>query len=82
VLGNVAEWCRDDFFVNYFQRELGAGDGRVLGRGDDHRSVRGGNGWDSSKEARVALHNDALHGFRSLFIGLRPARALEHGAQP
>jgi formylglycine-generating enzyme required for sulfatase activity len=80
VLGNVKEWCLDDYFGRYFDRPLRPGDGLVQGTGDAHRSLRGGNHAAGVEEARVALHTDNLRGYRSRAIGLRPARDLRRSS--
>ncbi|MCB9913966.1 MAG: protein kinase [Planctomycetes bacterium] len=77
VLGNVWEYCLDDYKVRYHVLEHRAGDGLVLADGGTDRSRRGG-GWNMPpSNCRVALRGDRLHYSRDHTTGVRPVRPLE-----
>jgi formylglycine-generating enzyme required for sulfatase activity len=76
VTGNLWEWCRDVFKVEYHDLPLRAGDGLVLATGDAGRSLRGGSSTTSWEIARVGFRNDAIKDDRAQGRTLRPVRAL------
>ena len=76
ILGNVMEWCLDDYKVAYYELGLRDGDGLVLTDGGRERSYRGGSHTMRPGAVRAAKRFDAIEIHREAIIGLRPARAV------
>lgn len=75
TLGNVSEWCRDPYKVDWSTQRLRPGDGLVLAEDDAEVSRRGGAGFSSGKStARVAWRGDGLANMRNATVGVRPVR--------
>jgi formylglycine-generating enzyme required for sulfatase activity len=76
AIGNVWEWCLDNYKVDYFKYPLRAGDGLVLAPiNDTDRSRRGGSYSAAVAKNRVAHRGDRIETSESSQIGLRPVRA-------
>jgi formylglycine-generating enzyme required for sulfatase activity len=75
VVGNVSEWCRDDYGTYYLPTRYG--DGERLVTGAQLRVVRGGNFNGLASEARSASRFQPRPETVSNLIGLRPARAVD-----
>jgi formylglycine-generating enzyme required for sulfatase activity len=73
VHGNVWEWCRD--WYGSYGTEVREGDGyRLVGSPSGYRVNRGGTYDDVPSLARSALRSRGAPSFRSINLGLRPAR--------
>ncbi len=74
VLGNVWEWCRDNFAT--YELPVRALDGERVMRGTEQRVGRGGSYMDPPNSARASHRGAATTSIRDKNIGVRPARAL------
>ena len=75
VHGNVWEWCRDRF-GSYGENPAEALTGLRLVQGSRFRVGRSGSYYDSSISARAADRLRSDPSYRSVNLGLRPARAI------
>jgi len=75
VIGNVAEWCRDGYFL--YADGAGARSGDGLRQGQSlARIVRGGGPFSPAGAARSATRTRYPHHLGHAGIGVRPARTL------
>ena len=73
VHGNVWEWCLDEY--GSYRGAVRPGDGlRLQGDGSAHRVARGGRFNIPAFNARSAYRSHDAPAFRSVILGLRPAR--------
>jgi formylglycine-generating enzyme required for sulfatase activity len=75
VLGNVWEWCRDDYA--HYELPVRGPEGERLFKGTDRRVGRGGSFKDSPIGARSATRGAAETHIRDHNIGVRPARRVD-----
>lgn len=80
VLGNVWEWCLDGYDDRFFDRSPHV-DPVLDPAMSPLRTARGGGFTDPLRKARVTQRVDGLPDKREMFLGLRPARALEPEAR-
>ena len=77
MLGNVWEWCSDQFGDYTLPVEAGTGK-RLVGDKDAQRLFRGGGFRASSVHVRSAdRYSIYAADYRAYDVGIRPARALE-----
>ena len=76
VLGNVYEWCRDDY--GSYDLACAPRDGLRLGGNPAARIVRGGSFVSAASGARVAKRDSAPPELENEAIGVRPVRPLDH----
>ena len=74
MLGNVTEWCQDDYKVYYFDLPLQEGDGRVLANGGGDYSFRGGCFFHQPNTSRVGRREEGRAYDRKRTRGRRAAR--------
>src|SRR6185503_16230246 len=74
VIGNVFEWCRDDFAS--YANPVEPLDGHRLGGDAATRIVRGGSYSTAARGARVSKRDSAPPELTNEAIGVRPARAV------
>jgi formylglycine-generating enzyme required for sulfatase activity len=75
ICGNVWEWCRD--WSESYSMPVAPLDGERLGLDRRHRVSRGGAFNNSAAGVRSAHRGRQSPSDGSMFIGVRPARALE-----
>jgi formylglycine-generating enzyme required for sulfatase activity len=75
VIGNVFEWCRDDF--GDYELAVAPRDGLRLGGNPGTRMVRGGSFSTAATAARVSKRDSAPPELLNEAIGVRPVRALQ-----
>lgn len=75
TLGNVSEWCRDDYGSAWLA--CAPGDGLRASGGDLRKVVRGAHHASNEPDARSAFRAARSPEYRHITIGIRPARALE-----
>lgn len=81
VIGNVCEWCRDDF-GDYDPKLRRAGDGLRVGGVVHDRAFRGGSFHSDVPFARSAARGYDSHEYRGNDLGVRPARAISAHREP
>lgn len=75
VSGNVMEWCREKFAA--YSRPVQAGTGERIDPGATIHVARGGSFAHRASVARSAFRYTTNPAFRSITVGLRPARPVE-----
>jgi len=74
MLGNVTEWCLDDYKVRYFDLPVREGDGLVLMDGGGDYSFRGGSFYNQPSACRVTRRAEGRAYDREQTRGFRAAR--------
>ncbi len=74
TIGNVAEWCRDEW--GGYDVDVDAGDGRRKASDPRSRVNRGGSYLSSAAYARSARRKRTTPQARHMYIGVRPARII------
>lgn len=77
MVGNVAEWCRDNFSSLGYLLPPRAGDGLRAVPTMQVRAVRGGSFEGLAREGASAARSPKSHNQRGAALGLRAARALQ-----
>jgi formylglycine-generating enzyme required for sulfatase activity len=82
VLGNVWEYCLDDYKVFYHTLEQRPGDGLVIGDGGGDYSRRGGGYGTLPYDLRVSIRQMRLGKQSDALTGVRPARSVQLSELP
>ena len=80
VMGNVAEFCLDDYKVTPWVESFRDGDALVLADGGGGHTIRGCS-FDGRAKITLSARNEVKRDVRARTIGLRPVRYLE-GIEP